>query len=130
MKSIYKTQEIPERIEEVNTDFSIILHDVEWNGLLIQTSRQAMLFLMDNFQSCCEEYGVYLENLFNVELKGSVINDIHWIEDIHEEWLSSIKLEVLTSKGTVCIDMYNKHNGCYPHSYKILTSDYKNKGEL
>ncbi len=130
MKSIYKTQEIPEKIEEVNKEFSIVLNNVEWIGVLIRTTKQAMMFLIDNFQSCCEEYAVYLENLFNINLIGSTIIDINWIEDISEEWLSSIKLELITDKGKVYIHMYNNHNGYYPHSYKILTSNYKNTGEL
>lgn len=130
MKNIYKNQEIPEKIQEINTKFSIVLYDVEWVGILIQTSKQAMMFLIDNFQLCCEEYGVYLENLFSIDLIESTIIDMNWIEDVSEEWLSSIKLELITDKGKVYIYMFNKHNGYYPHSYKILTYDYKNTGEL
>jgi len=127
---IYKQQEIPEQIKKIDTCFSITLGDVEWNGILIETQSQAMLFLIDNFQSCCEEYDVYLENLFDIDLEGSFVEDIKWIEDISEDWLSCIKLELITNRGNVYINMYNNHNGYYPHSYKIITRDYKNTGEL
>ncbi len=130
MRSIYKQQEKPEKIEEVDEDFSIEIDEIRWVGVMIKTSRQIMMFLIDDFQSCCESYDVKIENLYNINLEKSSIEDIYWVEDIKNDYLSCITLALQTDKGRVDIEIYNQHNGYYPHSYKIITLDYKNSGNL
>lgn len=130
MKSIYKQQKTPEKIEEVDEDFSIEIDDVRWVGVSVKTSRQYMMFLIDDFQLCCESYAVKIENIYNIKLEGSIIEDLYWIQDKKNDYIASIELSLQTDNGKIDIDICNHHNGYYPHSYKIITLDYKNFGEL
>lgn len=131
MTSIYKKETV-ETIQEIKH----IKYENEWKegyvGIQLTTTKQKMAFLIDDYKSCCEEYGV---ELVDTPRLGSEIIDITWKDEKNffydtEIKLYAIKLKFQTSGGDFYIRIYNNHNGYYKHSYSVILDDYKNEGEL
>ncbi len=61
----------------------------------------------------------------------SAINDFGLYDDEIQTCSLKITLKNIDLKEAVYyIDIYNDHNGYYPHSYLIEWNNYKNEGEL
>lgn len=114
-----------------------------FDGYKIETNKQVILFLINNGQGCCEEWGymtseddlesfigselVSIENVeeFNGKIKKTFVNDFY-----NEEPSDSILINLNTSKGTLQFALYNDHNGYYGHSYYIRSVQFEDNGVL
>lgn len=112
-------------IKEVE-DFS---HDGDvYDGWVIQTTRQKILLLVTNSQSCCESWGCItsddnVSQFEGTELRGVSVVDTALntkvVEDLFldEGGVSFINIE--TNIGVLQLAVYNAHNGYYGHQVHI-----------
>lgn len=114
-----------------------------YDGYKIETTVQTILFLINNGQSCCEEWGSMISednledfigsNLLSIENVEDAEGDIkkYFIEDFYNDQPSdSILINVNTSNGTLQFALYNDHNGCYGHDYIIRSVQFNDNGNL
>lgn len=114
-----------ERLETPDSDNNI--------GIVITTNKQTMKFLIDNVQSCCEEYGVELHNYTFNELINEEIKLVRWYNS-NDEYkkpdysdYNSAVVCIETNNKKVYIVIYNYHNGYYPHWYTVNWGSYRDK---
>lgn len=108
--------------------------DDDWSGYdgyKVITNQQEILLMIDNGQSCCENWGYFWLNdnildFIGAELKGIDIVDTALNKekfddkvDLYEGDAMFVNLE--TSKGTLQFTLYNEHNGYYGHEAKIVS---------
>lgn len=113
---------------------------VRWSsmsGYAITTNEQVIKLLIDDEQSCCENFGYFMsEDDFNdfigaqlidvkitdTELKEGLLekNDL----DIESEYFEGdvMFVDIVTSKGTLQFVAYNEHNGYYGHEAKVISN--------
>jgi hypothetical protein len=128
-------------------------------GIYIQTNYDTYKFCISKFQSCCEGFGVDLINndnqvIFNIYssestrpkeedytlLKGFSLKKIEYChersvrpEDELGKYNLSLEMTLEDNKLNEIvyyIDIFNWHNGYYPHGYFVEWNNYKNGGEL
>lgn len=126
------------KIEEVNNvNFNDDSYS-NYDGFRIETEDEEMYFLINNFQSCCENWGTYLytpEDLreyVGADYLGYDESSCSEIENsLKSEYVKSDAicfLNIHTSKGTIDFAVYNSHNGYYSHAV-ILKITNKKTGE-
>ncbi|PFF32290.1 hypothetical protein CN335_22850 [Bacillus thuringiensis] len=112
---------------------------VQWSsmsGYAITTNEQVIKLLIDDEQSCCENFGYFMsEDDFNdfigAELIDVKITDMELKEgllekhdlDIESEYFEGdvMFVDIVTSKGTLQFVAYNEHNGYYGHEAKVIS---------
>ena len=109
-----------------------------YDGFRIETEDEEMYFLINNFQSCCENWGTYLytpedlKEYVGVEYLGYDEKNCCEIENhLENEYVhpdETCFLNIHTSKGTIDFAVYNSHNGYYSHGV-ILKITNKKTGE-
>lgn len=125
-------------------------HDY-FTGVAIKTNKQTMMFLISSEVSCCETFGVqmfYDGKCYDVyennnqskgeggfepvkALVGQTLKTIKWDhEPTGYDYHSNCAFKIETDKTTFGINIFNEHNGYYPHSYKVKWNAYENSGEL
>ena len=100
-------------------------------GLKIITSSGDIKLLIEDSQSCYEEYGYkFLETPDNIEsfIKSKILNidiiDIGFSnDDNNDEHETQIKIK--TSDGYIQYAVYNIHNGFYAHTTFLQIFEYK-----
>ncbi|KFN03218.1 hypothetical protein D0U04_28810 [Bacillus clarus] len=113
--------------------------EVRWSsmsGYAITTNEQVIKLLIDDEQSCCENWGYFMsEDDFNdfigAELIDVKITDTELKEgllkkhdlDIEDEYFEGdvMFVDIVTSKGTLQFVAYNEHNGYYGHEAKVIS---------
>lgn len=113
--------------------------EVRWSsmsGYAITTNEQVIKLLIDDEQSCCENFGYFMsEDDFNdfigVQLIDVKITDTELKEgllvkhdlDIESEYFEGdvMFVDIVTSKGTLQFVAYNEHNGYYGHEAKVIS---------
>ena len=109
-----------------------------YDGFRIETEDEEMYFLINNFQSCCENWGIYLytpedlKEYVGAEYLGYDEKNCCEIENhLENEYVhpdETCFLNIHTSKGTIDFAVYNSHNGYYSHGV-ILKITNKKTGE-
>jgi hypothetical protein len=112
----------------------------EKDGYLVETDKHKWHLLIDNSQSCCEDWGYLwsddnLENYIGKELMSVKITDmalntkmIEKEKDIYEGAIKFVDFN-FSDGGVLQFAVYNSHNGYYGHDIliakdkKILLSD-------
>lgn len=101
----------------------------EWGGYEIVTDKQNVTLLIDNDQSCCEDWGWFWSNdnpqdFIGAELLGISITDTalrsEKVVDVHEGDTMFVNIE--TSNGLLQFVAYNAHNGYYGHIAKVSST--------
>ncbi len=113
--------------------------EVRWSsmsGYAITTNEQVIKLLIDDEQSCCENFGYFMsEDDFNdfigAQLIDIKITDTELKEGLLEKYDLDIESEyfegdvmfvdIVTSKGTLQFVAYNEHNGYYGHEAKVIS---------
>ena len=123
----------------------VSVKDVDgYNGICLKTNKQEINFLIDNFQNCCESFGVKLidengatfgfDNVkeWDEKLRGERLISITWCHDNCpcEEDHRYASFKVTTESTSFKIEIFNHHNGYYPHSYKVNWNDFNDEDEL
>lgn len=113
--------EIIEQINEIDNDSG-------YDGYEVVTNKQKISLVIDNDQSCCEQWGYFWCNDNTEEFVGSVLSDVKVVDTalneqkykdnseggVYEGCVMFVNLE--TSKGTLQFVAYNEHNGYYGHT--------------
>ena len=111
------------KIEETNFDGKC--------GFVITTDKQIVKLGIDDYQSCCENYGYFmsednLEDFIGSELLDIKITDTLLkpnneidVNDIYEGDVMFVNIE--TSHGLLQFVAYNEHNGYYGHDACVVS---------
>ena len=102
-------------------------------GFAVTTSDQVIYLLMESEDQCCESFGYFLsEEDFNIFIGADLLNVYltdtalyrRQIDDIQygsNQSLSTMFVNLETSKGTLQFVAYNAHNGYYGHDAFVFT---------
>ncbi|KAI3651755.1 hypothetical protein MP228_003058 [Amoeboaphelidium protococcarum] len=112
-------------------------NDGDLEGYVITTTLQIMEFKLDNYQFSTESWGVDL-SLAQEQLIDRKVKQVGWLSrDVKDDvgYVRSASVEmILEGDGeddiAVDIDIYNCHNGAYPHSYYVKWGSYEDEGTL
>ena len=100
-----------------------------WSGyeIIMSDVSKNIICKIDSRPQCCEEFGVCINTTlqsysdfigskyYSVELKDDLSGNI-------DVYYSASKFVIIhTSKGMLTIQLYNEHNGYYPHDVYIQT---------
>jgi hypothetical protein len=114
------------KIEEVNEDNE--------SGFIVFTKKEAMRFLIDNRQDCCETWGYLWTNDTPQDFIGAEILGISLTNEAlqTEKYLppndyetAIIFVNINTDRGVLQFVAYNCHNGYYGHTVSISSSKLK-----
>lgn len=110
-----------------------------FDGYKVSTNEHEITVLIENGQSCCENWG-YFETqdntdcfvgaeLFEVKLTDTAIDEKIVLNRMEEDYYTSVSAAVQyggiqfvdfkTDKGTFQIAVYNAHNGFYGHDIVV-----------
>ncbi len=128
METILKitdVSEYKEKFEHVN------IWSDNWEGFIIQTTKQEIKILISNSSSCCERWGHFSTNDNLDDFIGAAITGIK----LTDTALNTKKVEleipygcdggeiqfvdIITNQGNLQFAVYNKHNGYYGHPIMI-----------
>jgi hypothetical protein len=125
MEQILKIEEYQEKVQWSNM-----------SGYAITTNEQVIKLLIDDEQSCCENFGYFMsEDDFN-DFIGAQLIDVRITDtelkegllekrdlDIESEYFEGdvMFVDIVTSKGTLQFVAYNEHNGYYGHEAKVIS---------
>lgn len=117
-------------IEEV-CDFKIDNSDQIHEGIKIETETERILFLIDSYRQCCENFGKYLstpedlKEYIGAEYLGysNDSKELPIVEEVFGEKFETMFLNIHTSKGTIDFAVYNRHNGYYSHAVILKITD-------
>lgn len=116
--------------------------DDDWIGIKITTNKQEIKVLINDFQSCCEQYDVLILSpnctLPIPDIIGHEIKNVGWGKEIvnnltcqigslnfyNETLQESAIVNIETNKGLYQIIAYNDHNGYYQHSVCVEWNGY------
>jgi len=128
----YFKDEIIESIKEYE--------DSKYYYFSIKTNKQTMNFGISTFQVCCENYGINIlyDNKkidLNAELCKELENkfmdkkilSVKWNEGKYgEDCIININID----NEFISVELFNDHNGYYPHTYKVNWCDYTDEDEI
>lgn len=120
---------------------SFQIHQKEFCGVIINTTKQTILIGIDNCHRCCENYGSFavkneahidtnddLREFVNANLLDIKVVDtsnsviaLDYLKDEKVHLDSAMFVNIYTSNGVLQFVMYNEHNGFYGHSITILS---------
>ena len=107
-----------------------------YKGYLVQTDKHKYHVIIEDGQSCCENWGYITTNedlsyfvgaeLYKVELTDTALNKKP-LEDIENYLVGGggiVFVDFTTSKGVFQLVVYNAHNGYYGHAIMVC-KDYE-----
>ena len=106
-----------------------------YDGYVIKTNVQEIIIGIDNYQSCCEDWGhLTSEDNFDDFIGAELLS----VEVVDGEYKSEkitlsdyfsvdecIFVNVQTTEGTLQFVLYNSHNGYYGHKVVISSNQIK-----
>ena len=104
--------------------------DHEYEGYVIKTTEQEIKVGIDNYSSCCEQWG-YLTSedslddfigaeLLTVNLVDKALN-VKVLDATSSDDIDIMFVNFETSKGTFQLVVYNIHNGYYGHEAVVIS---------
>jgi hypothetical protein len=108
-------------------------------GYAIITEKQTIKLLIDNHQSCCENWGYFMSednlndfvgtNLIDITLTDTCLNTKKYNEmDLYEPNLMFVNIS--TDKGMLQFVAYNEHNGYYGHDAYVISEQLNHETYL
>lgn len=98
---------------------------VTYDGYIINTSKEIIAILIDNYQNCCESWGYVSSDDNFDEYIGQKVLDVVIVDkaletiDLDPGELDEgdvIFMNLVTTAGTLQFAVYNGHNGYYGHN--------------
>lgn len=116
---------------------SVTYVDDDYIGYKIETNKQVISVLISDSQSCCENYGskinmndteCYITDVdeINKIIVDKKLKEIYW-QDADEGIDIIFNLE---DEASFTCNIWNDHNGYYPHDYIIVIDDNEYTGNL
>ena len=114
-------------------------------GYEVITDKQHIKLSIDNYQSCCENWGYFWCNdnpqdfigtsLIDVTLTDVALNEVHMKKnelDPKSKYFSGgvMFVNLNTDKGVLQFVAYNEHNGYYGHEAKVECAQLNNSEYL
>ena len=103
-------------------------------GYIVETENSRIKVTIDNFSSCCEEYGKRLLHSLtdSDEFIGAQVTSVGWGKDkvTTDPEDASAVVAIQTSKGLLEVEVYNYHNGYYPHTVEVEWHGYSDSQEI
>ena len=119
-------------------------HEDSWQykaGYKVITTEQEIELLIDNEQSCCENWGYFWcndnpQDFIDAELRGISITDTelntHFMQNEaynrDEGGIMFVNLD--TDKGVLQFVAYNSHNGYYGHEATVTSTQLEHRETL
>lgn len=115
-------------------------------GFEITTDKQAIKLLIDDFQSCCENWGYFMSEdnldqfigaqLIDISITDTALNTKPFTSreiseeppHVYEGGIMFVNLS--TSAGTLQFVAYNEHNGYYGHDAKVISEQLNHEETL
>ena len=96
-----------------------------YDGYAIDTNNQTIYLLIENGQSCCEDWGYLMSHDNFDEFIGAQLlglrevsaSEINGVPD----GAYTVFVNVETNKGTLQFVAYNDHNGYYGHEVRVVS---------
>lgn len=102
-------------------------------GYIVNTEKHRIQLLIENTQSCCENWGYMTSEDNPSDFVGAQFIDLKIVDDSHKvidfddwEYLDEGKavfINMETDKGVLQFVLYNSHNGYYGHDCRIVVDD-------
>lgn len=109
--------------------------NTDWAGYIIVTENSQIRVAIDNHGECCEEFGKKLHHSLEKpeDFIGADVNYVKWGKDKtvseNPDYHSAV-VHIETSKGLLEVEVYNYHNGYYPHEVQVEWHGYKDTQSL
>jgi hypothetical protein len=107
------------------------------SGFEITTDKQVIKLLIDNYQSCCENWGYFMSEdilefyigaeIIDISLTDTALNT-EKLTDVYEGGIMFVN--ILTTKGMLQFVAYNEHNGYYGHEARVISEQLNHKEYL
>lgn len=106
------------------------INNKHWLGFEVHSSQQVIRLVIENFQSCCEEWGAGCTA--SKEFIGARIQKVGWGKDVitHGGDCKTAVVEITTDQGKFELQVWNNHNGYYPHDIEASWNGYKDQQSL
>lgn len=110
----------------------------KYDGYKITTTNQEIFILIENCQSCCENWGyitsedeAYFNNYIGSELLRVELTDTELRNyELDTSWGGdAMFVDLVTSEGVLQFVLYNLHNGYYGHEVLVI-SEQLNHSEI
>lgn len=96
------------------------------SGYEVITNKQSIKLVIDNYQSCCEDWGYFWSNdkpddfvgakVLGVSITDTALNT-EKVPDVYEGGVMFVNID--TDRGILQFVAYNNHNGYYGHDAKV-----------
>lgn len=121
-------------MKEIIKEINLVEDSIKgYDGYEVVTDKQTISLVIDNYQSCCEQWGYFWCN-DPTEFIGSELTDIKIVDtalnpQVYEENSPVYEGDVMfvnleTSVGTLQFVAYNEHNGYYGHLAKVKSESF------
>lgn len=109
--------EVNEKIVSIEQITDVLQEEDRMDGYRIVTENHTYEFLIENHQSCCENWGHMVSQGETTQYVGETllfISDVSLAYDEVEKGETAF-IDVYTSLGVLTFTVYNDHNGYYGH---------------
>ena len=117
---------------------SVIIQDIEvldskytWLGYAFKMSDNSknVTCKISNMQNCCEKFGIHtkcnLDEFIGAEYQS--VNIVKKHENEHYcDTMVIVEVTVQTNRGKIIVQLYNEHNGYYPHDFYVQSEHGQN----
>jgi hypothetical protein len=103
----------------------IIEEKYAWSGYTFTMSdiSKNITCKISNSPNCCERFGIYtkdnLQHFIGAEYQS--VNITKYVDWDECPLFASVNVSICTNRGTILIQLYNEHNGYYPHDFFTQT---------
>lgn len=128
-------------IKSIDDDFTFD----KYMGLkIVLDNDEEIIVGIEEFQSCCEVYGYYMEypdgyntlhDCIGLQIidftDGSSHRRCSYISYTESgKYSNNLTININTTAGVISCTLYNEHNGYYPHDIYMEFNDYTDKQTL
>lgn len=97
----------------------------KWQGyeFIMSDPTKNITCKISNSANCCERFGVYTEcrlaEFLGAEYQSVDITNRKPTDEF--DYMRIVDIEIQTNRGTILLQLYNEHNGYYPHDFFTQT---------
>ena len=98
----------------------------EWQGyeIVMSDPSKNIICKISNSANCCERFGIctksQLSDFIGAEYHSVSVKN-HRTDDFEFEYMRIVDVAIQTNRGEILIQLYNEHNGFYPHDFFTQT---------